>query len=234
MAVDAFLTNIDSYTEGGDAAGRGVGRSIGLTAASLVLPFLAPIVGGLNDMTKTTADYAKEVQGVYGEMDGFTGWVNTAQDQAAFLKFFNEQRQDFSTYNQDVIQFNVNQHQADLESAAYKNDMAVATRMAQQQTAAVVAYQKGQEELRLRDIDALREERAQQLANLREARAEQGRRQVLKLLHPTNYTASMPVPPQMPLEPEYEVSVPLAFQDPDNSTAYKVLFLLAGLALVFA
>jgi len=234
MALDATLVNLDAFQEGGNAAGRAVGRSIGLTAASFALPFLAPVVGGLNDMTKTTADYTKEVAGVYGEMEGFTGWVNTAQDQAAFLKFYNEQRQDVGAYNKDVIQFNAEQRQADLESAAYKNDMAVATRMAQQQIADMAAYQQGQQELRLRDIENLKEERAQQLANLREARAEQGRRQVMKLLRPTSeYAPSVPVAPQMPLEPEFDVNVPLVFQEEDRSTAYKILMLLAAVALIF-
>ena len=234
-----LLENIPELSAGGDSAGRAVGRSIGLAAVSIYGgPIAGAMVGGINDMTKTTADYKNEVEGVFDALGGFGGFANAAQDQAFFMTDYNAVvREDLVNYNNLVINFNASQHLVDVDIATYTNDMEVARRMAEHDTAWMAQYQQGQEQLRRDDIAALTKERQETLAELRATRAAQQKRQVMKMWGDGEYSAfpnQVNAPAQVFEEPDYNIIIPADFRDSDmdaNSTA-KVVLALAALAVL--
>lgn len=233
-----LLENIPELAAGGDSAGRAVGRSVGLAALAIYVPVAGAMLGGINDMTKTTADYKNEVAGVYDALGGFGGFANSAQDQAFFMSDYNALvRQDIVDYNDLVVRFNQAQHTVDVDIATYTNDMEVARRMAANDTAWMAQYQQGQEQLRRDDIAALTKERQETLAELRASRAAQQKRQVMKMWGGEDYSAfpnGVNAPAQVFEEPDYDIITPTDFKDLDmdaNSTA-KVLIALAALAVL--
>jgi hypothetical protein len=198
------------------------------------------MLGGINDMTKTTADYKDEVAGVFDELGGFGGWENSATQKAYFMSDYNAiHRQAIVDYNDLAVRFNAAQHATDVDIAQFKNDIEVAKIMASQDTAKMAAFQAGQEQLRRDDIQAMTLERQQTLAELRAARSEQQKRQTMKMWGMTDGVSNFPnlvdAPAQVFTEPEdYNIILSPDFKDQDidaNSTA-KVVLGLAMLAVL--
>lgn len=232
--MSGLLDEIPSLQAGGDRAGRAVGRSIAVTTIMGYVPALSLVAGGLSDMMKTTADYKDEAAGIADALGGFGGWENSARDRNDYASFYMTYAQDVQNYNQQVVVFNQAQRALNKDIASFTNDLEVARRFAVAETAKMAAYQRGQEELRLSDIERLQKERTETLAFLKTQKDEQRQRRLNKIMgigQEDQRMPSLPVElPDLTAKPEYEIQSSKVFQMTDENATLSAKILI-GLAL---
>jgi hypothetical protein len=229
-----LLEEIPDLKAGGDRAGRAVGRAVANTLINLYVPVLGTMAGGISDMMKTTADYKDEAAGIADALGGFDGWENSAKDRSDYASFYQQYAGEVQAYNQQVVAFNQQQRGLNKDIAGFANDMEVARKFVVAETAKMAAYQQGQEDLRLTDIQRLQKERTETLAYLKTQKDEQTQRRLNKIMgigQEDQRLPSLPVElPDLTAEPEYDIQSSALFDMTDANTTLSTQILI-GLAI---
>lgn len=229
-----LLEEIPDLKAGGDRAARGVGRAVATTVISIYGgPIVGAMAGGISDMMKTTADYKDEAAGIADALGGFAGWENSAKDRSDYSSFYQQYAQEVQAYNQQVVAFNVAQKNLNKDIAGFTNDMEVARKFVQSEAAKMAAYQQGQEQLRLTDIQMLQKERTETLAFLKTQKDEQRQRRLNKIMGIGQEDPRLPSLPvelpdlNAPTEFDIQSSAQFNMTEADKTLTAKILVGLA-------